>query len=277
MSQLGGFSIDEIIKRFIKDADDAKAANLAQLDQLMTTIKSLGIQVGGTFDEALGSIARAGEAASGEAVRRGQQSLAAGRQELISSGLSNTTLGPNLRRAIDADVARQQQAISEGVGAQRADLLTRRAGQETQIGSLLAQAIQGVNNIGPDLGQFAALIQAASAAGDTNKKVTARIGPGSVGGEGLIRAPSGSRRTTSGGGGGGGSAPTAGGGGDGGGGGSGGDRILRNPGSTNRGSGAATGSTFGAAGQQLNPPRNSFAGLGRQDIIAQMLANQGIA
>ena len=224
MSQFSGINIDQIIQRFIKDSDDAKQASLAQLDQLMSTIKQLGIQVGGTFDEALGGIAGAGEAASADAERRGQQTFAAGRQDLISSGLSSTTLGPNLRRAVAGDVGREQQRIQEGVGAQRADLLTRRAGQETQIGGMLAQAIQGVNNIGPDLGQFASLISAASAASDPNKKITARIGPGSMGGEGLIPSPRGV--TSSGGGGGAGGGLASAGGGGGGGTGGGGARIV---------------------------------------------------
>lgn len=251
-----GFSIDDIIKRFIKDSDAAKAASLAQLDQLMNTIKALGIQVGGTFDDALGSIASAGEAASGEAVRRGQQTLAAGRQDLISSGLSNTTLGPNLRRAVAGDVGREQQRIQEGVGAQRADLLTRRAGQETQIGGMLANAIQSVNNIGPDIGQFAALIQAASQASNPNKKVTASIGPGSVGGAAGQPRSSGSfggGRSSSGGG----SPGTPSFGDRGGTGGpSGPGRIITNPGG---GAGASSGSARGAGGISLNQPTSSPA------------------
>jgi hypothetical protein len=275
MSQFGGFNIDDIIKRFITDSDDAKAASLAQLDQLMNTIKQLGIQTGATFDEALGGISSAGQTASADETRRGQQTFAAGRQDLISSGLSNTTLGPNLRRAVDDDVSRRQQGIQEGVNAQRSDLLTRRAGQETQIGGMLANAIQGVNNIGPDFGQFASLIAAASQASDPNKKVTANIGPGSIGASSFgIRANAkeqqaaanarqlsgaGAARTVSkggGGGGAGGSQPSAGGGDGGGGGGSGsGARIIQGAG----GRGATAGSAFGAQGQQLNPQGGSLA------------------
>lgn len=177
-----GFSIDEIIKRFTKDSDDAKAASLAQLKQLMSTIQQLSTQTGRTFEEALGALSQQGETGILEAGERGQQTLAAGRQELISSGLSSTTLGPNLRRAVDKDVGREQRGIREGVAAGRAGLLTQRAGIETQIGGLLASSIQGVNNIGPDLGQFAALIQAASAAGNANQQRSVSIGPGSAGG-----------------------------------------------------------------------------------------------
>lgn len=216
LSSGGAFNPTDLIKQF-------QTAQQKQFDQLVSTIKDLGAQTTGTFDDALGRLSGLGDTARIRAERGGQQALAAGRQDLRQSGLSNTTLTPNLGRAVQQDVELQQQGIDEQVGFQQSGLLAQRAGVETQIGGLLAGAISGAQ---PDLGLFASLLQAAAAAGNPNQKTTASIGPGSVGGEGLLRAPTGGGRSSSGGGGGGGGPAGGSGGGGGGAGNTQGARVI---------------------------------------------------
>jgi len=169
----------DLINQFMAAQQAAQQANQAQFQQLLTTIKDLGTQTQGTFNDALGRIANLGASSKSQNDRLGLRTLAAGQQDLIRSGLSNTTRAPNLRRGVAEDVAFQNQAVDEGVAGQQAGLLAQRAGNETQIGGLLANAIGNQQNIGPDLGLFASLIQAAAAAGDPNQKVTAFVPPSS--------------------------------------------------------------------------------------------------
>jgi hypothetical protein len=181
------FSPTDIIKQFQADQAKFQAANAAQFQSLISTIKDLGKQTGGTFDEALSKIAGLGTTARQRAEQQGTKDLAAGQQNLISSGLASSTLQQGLRQNVSQKVSERQGAIDESVGAQQAGLLTQRAGNETQIGSLLANAIGSQNIQGPDLGLFASLLQQAGAAGDPNQRITASVGPTT----GQFAAPSG--------------------------------------------------------------------------------------
>ena len=166
----GSSAIDNILAQFNSQQSKATAAQAAQFDQLIKAITDLGTQTGSTFQDALSRIEGLGTTASARLQKTGEQTAAAGQQQLISSGLSNTTIPANLRRAVAEDTEFQQQGIDESVGLQQSQLLTQQAGNQTQIGGLLANAIGGQNIEGPDLGLFASLIQQAAAAGDPNQK-----------------------------------------------------------------------------------------------------------
>jgi hypothetical protein len=170
------FDIDAIIADFKGQQAKAQAAQAKQMKNLIQTIKDLGTQTGSTFDDALGKIEGLGETARERTKRTGQRTLAAGQQDLISSGFAQSTLAPNLRRAVAEDTEFAQQGIDEQVGLQQSNLLTQRAANERQIGLAGANAIGSQNIQGPDLGFFANLLQQAAAAGDPNQKTTAFAG-----------------------------------------------------------------------------------------------------
>jgi hypothetical protein len=163
------FDPAELIKQFQAEQLKFKQESKIQFDSLIGTIKELGLQTTGTFDDALSKIQGLGDTARTRADKSGKRALASGQQDLITSGFAQSTLGPNLRNQVQEQTELQQQGIDEQVGAQQAGLLTQKAGNQTQIGGLLANAIQGQNITGPDLGLFATLLQQASAAGDGSK------------------------------------------------------------------------------------------------------------
>lgn len=251
----GGFSIDDIIRQFQTEQANAQAAKAAQFQQLMATIQNTGAQAGGTFNEALDRVRNLGNTARERVDRQGQRTLASGQQDLISSGFSASTLAPNLRRAVEEDVQFQQGAIDESVGAQQSGLLAQRAGNETQIGGMLANAIGGQQINGPDLGLFASLLQQLGAAGN-GQPVSAFIPPTSAN----VNAPNSvfQRPTTGGSGGGsvGGPAGTTGGTG----GPNGNARVVRNTGTPNDARKSSVSVMTNGQNRAIATPRSFFPG-----------------
>jgi hypothetical protein len=171
----GAFNPQQLIQQF-------QSSQQQNFNNLLATIKGIGAQQQGLFGQALSSIEGSGDAAIARAGRQGQQALAGGQQDLISSGLSGSTLGPNLRRAVAEDVTRAQSEIGEQTGRNRASILQNQAAQQGQIGQLLANAIQSNR---PDSGLFASLLQQAGAsrAGGSGPggRTVNRLGAGAVG------------------------------------------------------------------------------------------------
>lgn len=168
-------NFDSVLARFEQQQQAANAANAERYDALLAAISDLGSQTGQTYDAALGDIENLGTAAR-ERVRQ-QRTRASGQaeQDLISRGLGNTTVRQSVQRGIASDAELAQQNIDEQVGAQRSGIRQGLAGNQLQVGSMLANAIQGRNDVGPDLGLYAQLLQAA-AAGDTQQR-QATVGP----------------------------------------------------------------------------------------------------
>lgn len=173
----GGTS--DIISQFKAEQQKAEQARAKNFEELIAAIRDLGGTTGATFDQALQRLAGQGDAARTRAEQRGERTLAAGQQDLISSGLSSTTLSPNLRRGVADDVELQQQSIDEQVAAQQSGIDLARASNQTQIGLAEVQARANRDVTGPDLGLFASLLQQAAAAGD-GSPVTAFVPPSSA-------------------------------------------------------------------------------------------------
>lgn len=174
----GGRGAGGAIQQFQQAQRRADEARKAQQQQLTDAITNLSAQVGGTFEQAQAALAGLGESARLREERRGQRTLAAAEQDLITRGLGSTTLAGNLRRDVDEDVGLRIGSIDESVRAQLAGLLGQQAGSQLQIGNLLTSAIQGQQVQGPDLGLFAQLL--AQSQGST-APVTARIGASTAG------------------------------------------------------------------------------------------------
>jgi len=161
-------NFDDIISRFEEQQNAANAKNEERYGQLLAAIESLGAQTTGTFQEALGEISTLGDAARTRVDQTATREKGRAEQDLISRGLGNTTIRESVRRGITDDQSLQHQGIDESVGQQRSGILQNLAGNQTQIGSMLAGAIEGRNDIGPDLSMLASLLQA-SASSDTSR------------------------------------------------------------------------------------------------------------
>lgn len=199
---------DALIRRFDEAQNRANTANLERYQALLTHLETLGQQVGaqGTFGEAENLLAQVGTAARTRIAEQETRALAATEQGLISRGLGGTTIRATARRGVMSDAERARQEAEERTAQQKAGLLTQRAGVETQIGGMRAAAIEGRTDVGPDLGMFASLLQAA-AAGDTAggaRRTATIMGPQAQAGRDVFGQPFSYGPSRAGGGGGGG-------------------------------------------------------------------------
>lgn len=161
----GNININEILKSLQNAQAKANEANLQRYEALMTHMEGLTQQIGeqGTFGKAMSLMDQVGGAARTRIAEQAQKATAAAEQDLISRGLGSTTVRQAERRGIATTAERATQEAEERTAAQKAGMLTQRAGAEMQIGALKAGAISQRQDIGPDLGMFSSLIQAAAA------------------------------------------------------------------------------------------------------------------
>lgn len=189
MSMLpNNFDFNSLITSFQQQQSAANQANLQRYNQLLASIQNLGAQTHGTYNEALKNINTVGDAARTRVDRNFTQQMGSADQDLITRGLGNTTIRPTIQRGIESDRALNQQSIDEQQAQLRSGVLQNRAGNEMQVGSLLARAIEGRNDTGPDLGMFTSLLQQAAGAQTSPLSVQAGRGlpatSGGVGGSG---------------------------------------------------------------------------------------------
>lgn len=142
-------NFQDIISNMQQQQSDANQANLQRYRQLLKTIRR-------TRKGALRDVEGAGQAATQRLERESTARMGQAEQDLISRGLGNTTIRSAVQRGIQSDTDLAQQSIFEGVGQQK-------AGLRMETGGRLAAAIEGRNDIGPDLSMMAGLLQAASA------------------------------------------------------------------------------------------------------------------
>ena len=95
------------------------------------------------YKEILGMYSCLGQAGRTLIAEQATQQLATGQQGLISRGLGSTTITAGLERGIASDAERQRQQLEESVTMQKAGVMERRT------------------DVGPDIGMYASLLQAA--------------------------------------------------------------------------------------------------------------------
>ncbi len=179
---------DKLIAQFTASTEKANKANEDRYKELLGQFDALAQQVGsaGTFGEAQKLIENIGTAARTEIADQANRAAAQSDQDLISRGLGNTTVRSAQQRGILGDTSKALAAQSEKEAAAKAGLLTQRAGAELSIGGMRASAIEGRQDVGPDLGMFASLLQAAAANEQPATKPTVRttssggMGPGII-------------------------------------------------------------------------------------------------
>lgn len=190
----GTIDINEVMKRLRKKQEEANQANLQRYEALMTHMEGLTKQIGeqGTYGGAMALMEQTGEAARTRIAEQAKKATAAAEQDLISRGLGATTVRQAERRGIAGTAERARQEAEERTAAAKAGVLERRAGAEMQIGALKAGVMERREDVGPDLGIFASLIQAAAAGETAEAKRTATvIGPQAQAGRDIFGQPMG--------------------------------------------------------------------------------------
>lgn len=166
-------SITDYITELQGAQEKANKANLKRyksgLRQLKTGRKAMRRQYG----KASAALKQIGATSKQDVKTGAKRALAQGRQDLIGSGLFNTTLTSNLARGVESDRARGIARINEGLAGQRAGLATQRAGAEMQAAGGISQFIANRQDVGPDPALYSGLIQAAAgASGGTPGRVS---------------------------------------------------------------------------------------------------------
>ncbi len=134
---------DKILEGVGQSTEWAQQANMARLQDILGGFENMG---------------QAGEARIGQ---QQQQQVGKATSDMVSRGVYNTTMGPNIERSIASDAEMQRQMLQEGIQSQRAGVLER------------------MNTTGPDMGMLSQLMGMAS--GST-------AGAGAAGGAGPIKA-----------------------------------------------------------------------------------------
>ena len=156
-------NISDIINQLQQAQAEANAANERRYAQALQELRQGRRRLSKMYGRASNLVSDLGQAAAQDINIGSQRSLAQGRQGLISSGLANTTITGSLMRGVEEDRARAQQRLAEQVGAQRSGLMTQRAQAEMGAAGAISDLIQSRADVGPDMGMYGSLIQAAMA------------------------------------------------------------------------------------------------------------------
>lgn len=144
----------DILNTYEQLQNEANAANQRRYDQLLGTIR-------GGRESTMGLLEGLGDSELGRIDQRREQERGRSEQDLISRGLGNTTIRESVLRGVEDDAGRLRNELTEDVSRQK-------AGVEQNFTAMLAQAIEGRTDRGPDLGAMAQLMQmAASEPGGT--------------------------------------------------------------------------------------------------------------
>ena len=165
MTQMNQNLIQQLISDMTAGQEQARQANLDRYEQLLQHISGLGQQLEGT-------LAGIGEAAGQRIEQRGVQQGRQAEQQAISRGIGSTTVAPALQRGVAADTEAQRQDLD-------AQLAQQRLGVQQQVGQMTAGAIEGRQDVGPDMGAFLGLIQ--QLAGAQQQPLQATVGASTSG------------------------------------------------------------------------------------------------
>lgn len=173
-------NFSDIIKQIEAAQTEANRANQERYQQILSTLGGLEQQVSGRYTAAAGELSKLGQAGRTRIGTQATKAVAATEQDLITRGLGTSTIRMTAQRGIMSDAERARQELGEGLAAQRAGLLERRAGTEMQLGAMRAGVMERRADIGPDLSMFASLLQAAAAsekAATTAQRTSRIMGP----------------------------------------------------------------------------------------------------
>lgn len=182
---------ENIIKKFEAAQKESNQANLLRYNQLIEAIQALGARTSGTYSDILSSLDTMGTSEKTRIQDQMVNLLSQTEQDLISRGLGNTTIRASAKRGVVSDTQKALTQLAESVAGQKAGIKQNQASADFGVTQMLAGAIEGRNDVGPDLGMYASLLQQAAAAG-TGQPITASVGRGLPSGYGSTSMSGGS-------------------------------------------------------------------------------------
>lgn len=150
----GGAGLQDIVRKMQAAQEKANLANVQRYRQILGQFEGLG---------------KAGRARIEQQTLRRQ---AEATQSLTSRGLGGTTITSAVERGIAGEAETQRQQLEESIAVQKAGVMERRT------------------DVGPDLGMFAGLLQAAGQQQrPRQRRVTTRMGPMAAAGRTVFGTP----------------------------------------------------------------------------------------
>jgi len=174
------FDLNSILSTYRQLYDQAFQANAQRKGEIMANIELTGQKIAGQYDAAEALLVNLGQNERTRVAQDSQREGARAEQDLISRGLSNTTIRESVKRGVNEDKNRQLQAINNDVASQKASLALSEAGAIERQGNFKSSMLESFYDQYPDTNQFASLVQQIGAAGGgTSGKSKTVIGPGS--------------------------------------------------------------------------------------------------
>ena len=158
-------NIADIIKQLEKSRARANKENIARYGAGLKELGGGRETLRGLYSQADDLSSIIGRQAAQDVNRGAQRGQAMGIQNLISSGLGNTTITGAMMRGVEEDRRRAMQGVEEQKAQQQMGLLTQQAGQEFGMSGTIADFMASRSDVGPDISQYGNLIQQAAAAG----------------------------------------------------------------------------------------------------------------
>ncbi len=162
-------NIADIIKQLEQAQKSANDANLKRYAEGLAELTGGRQSMRDYYSQAQSLIQDIGKTAIDD-VNRGSARLAGStRQDLISSGLSSSTVLGSMMRGVEEQRQRGQQSVREGIAGQQAGLSREQAQAEMGASGGISGFIADRYDTGPDAAMYANLIQQAAAAGDGSR------------------------------------------------------------------------------------------------------------
>lgn len=149
----------QIINTYRQLHEEANAANEKRYKAILDEITSTTDQVGNQYSEVRSLLESIGQSEIADLTERGQRDLATADQDLINRGLSNTTIRSTVRRGIQSDLERNIQRQNQSTGLLQAGVTERESAATERLGQWLTGTMERKTDSGPDLQQFASLLQ----------------------------------------------------------------------------------------------------------------------
>jgi len=139
---------------------------------------------GGAYDSADALLSGMGQTARTRIAEDRTRNLAGSDQQMITSGLGNTTFRGAAQRGIRMDAERAMQENDERVATARSGLQLQRGATDIDIARLTADSLLSRNDVGPNTDLYSQLLQQMAAAGGAGGGRLPGGGGGGGGGSG---------------------------------------------------------------------------------------------
>lgn len=146
-------------------SDAANKDSLAQYQQLLKAVQDASSHVNSLYGQAQDLTKNLGNSQMQQLKTQQTNNLGSAEQSAVSRGLGNTTIRQGMLNGVNQSSQLAQNALSESVAGQKANLLTQQAGAGMNLANLNANAITAKQNQGPDISQYLNLLMALGGGG----------------------------------------------------------------------------------------------------------------